>query len=161
MSVLGKNHESLHGVGWKNLIPLFSCLLCCSLRHDHASSFCLKHGKYLPLSKSSFPLLSSCCEDPKPWARSRSGLKPAESGEISPCLHPGKKIFPNILLLEPKIIRICLENISNKKLCNHISVLVIANDATTAVCSQLIAFNGAQSGVQRQLLQMKMSKLME
>lgn len=114
MFVLRKNRESLHGVGWKNLILLFSRVLCCFLRHGHASSFCWKHGKYLSLSKSSFPLPSSCCEDPKPRASSRGGLKPAESGEISPCLHPGEKIFPNTLLLEPRIIRIRLENISNK-----------------------------------------------
>lgn len=92
--IVGKNPESVHRVGWKNLIPLFSCLLCCSLRHDHASSCCWKHGNYLSCSQSSFPLPSSCCEDPKAWASSRGGLKPAESGEIPPW-------FPNTLLLEP------------------------------------------------------------
>lgn len=61
------------------------------------------------------------------------GLEPAESGENT---------FP---LLTWRNTSICLDIICNKILSHHISVLVIVNDTTTAVASQLVASIGAQN----------------
>lgn len=100
-------------------------------------------------------------EQAQGWLRASGELSVEKSLPVS---IPGRIYLPTLSrksLLTSRITRIGLENIYNKKLRNNISVSVIVNDTTTAVSSQLVAFDGAQNGMQRQFLKMKMSKLME
>lgn len=163
-------------MGWKNRITLFSyCLPCCSLRHDRASSFCLQarsrkatwkisfrfYNHYFQLPSSPLQLLRR----PQGMSKLKGWLRASREQRVEkslPVSVPGRIDFLMLShqsLLTFRITRIRLENICNKKLC--IFVLVIVNDTTAAVSSQLVAFNGAQNGMQRQFLKMKMSKLME
>lgn len=95
------------------------------------------------LSPAPIMPIYSYCEHSKIWTNSRGWLRASRvQGEILPCLHSGENTFP---LLTWRNTSICLDIICNKILSHHISVLVIVNDTTTAVASQLVASIGVQN----------------
>lgn len=169
-----KNMASSHRMGWKNFIILFPCcVLYCSQRHNHASSFCLQ----LRYKKTTWKIYFFYCNHyfqfpSHPLTAILKTLRHEQAQgliqsqkrvvcrEILPYLLTRENILPNTLTRD-----CCFQNHQylkkKKQLCNHISILVIVNDTTTAVSSQLVASNGAQNGMWRQSFKMKTSKVME